>query len=89
MKYVDIVLLRPATLPQVIAEVMEIGLLRTATITLIITDDMLVEVDLGQKIPIILPLSIGEHEFMLKVEVYKGIIPAIIRPITKVAVVDC
>ena len=44
--------------------------LRTATISLVNTEDiivmMLVEVYLGHKIPVTLPLEIGEHELILK-----------------------
>ena len=53
MKDMYIGLFRPATLPQVIAEVPKIGLLRLSTIPLVITENiilvMLVEVDPGHK----------------------------------------
>ena len=56
----DIGLLRPATIPQVITEVVDIGILIPATITQVITEDMLVEVDLGHNRPDTLLLEIGE-----------------------------
>ena len=69
MKDMDIGLLIPTTLPIVITEVMNIGLLRPATLPLIIVDVfivvMLVEVDLGNKIPVTVYLTILEQEFML------------------------
>ena len=62
MKEVDIGILRPATINQVISEVTGIGILRPTTLTLLIAEDiivvMLVEVDLGQKIPATLTLEI-------------------------------
>ena len=58
-KEVDIFLMRPATIPQVTAEVVVIGLLIPATITLVIADNMLVEVDICHKKPATLPLTIG------------------------------
>ena len=50
---------------------------------------MLVEVNIDHKIPDTLPLAIGEQELMLKGEVYIGLRPATIPPITNVNVVDC
>ena len=50
---------------------------------------MLVDMDIGHKIPATLSLEIGEQEFMLKGDVTIGLITATITPITKVAVVDC
>ena len=46
----DIGILIPATIPQVISEAVDIYILRPSTIPLIIVEDMLVEVDLGHKI---------------------------------------
>ena len=50
---------------------------------------MLVEVDLGHKIPDNLPLSIGGKKLMLKGEADIGLRPATIPPITNMNVVDC
>ena len=50
---------------------------------------MLVEVDLGHKIPATLPLKIGEQDLMLKGELNIGLIQATIPPINKMTVVDC
>ena len=50
---------------------------------------MLVDIDIGHKIPETLYLEIGEQEFMLKLEVDIGLRPDIISPITQVNVVDC
>ena len=50
---------------------------------------MLIEVDLGHKIPETLPLTIRTHELMLKGEADIGLRPATITPITKVDGVDC
>ena len=43
---------------------------------------MLVEVDLGHKRPVNLPLAIVEQELMLKGEIYIGIRPDNLLPIT-------
>ena len=88
-KDVDVGLLRPSTIPQVIAEVVDIGLLRPSTLPQVILEDILVEVDIGHNLLATLPFVIGEQYFMLKVEVYIGIIPATIPPIIKLTVVDC
>ena len=65
MKYLDIGLLRPATLPQVITEVVYIGILIPATLPLVILEDMIVvmllEMDLGNKRPATVPIKIGEQ----------------------------
>ena len=61
-KVVDLSLLIPATPPEVIEEVVYIGQVLPATINILITKDMLIEVDLGNKIPATLPLAIGEQE---------------------------
>ena len=78
----EIGLLRLAKFTQVITEVVEIGILRPATLHLVITEDMLVDVDLGIKIPHTLPI-------MLKREVDIGIRPVTLPTITKVTVVYC
>ena len=52
-------------------------------------EDMFIEVYLGHKRLENINLATRKLDLILKGEVYKGIIPAIIRPITKVAVVDC
>ena len=58
----DIGILIPATLTQLILEVVDIGPLRPAILTLVIAEDiievMLVEVDLFDKIPYTIPLII-------------------------------
>ena len=59
IKEVDIGILRPATLPQVTVEVVHIGPLRPANLPQVIMEDILVEADLGHKIPATLPLTIG------------------------------
>ena len=51
MKDVEISLLISATIPQLIPEVVDIGLLRPGNIPLVTAEDMLVEVDLGHKRP--------------------------------------
>ena len=50
---------------------------------------MLVEVYLGHKIPATLPLTNGEQYLIMKGEVYIGLIPATIPPVTKANMVDC
>ena len=50
-KVVDIGLLRPSTLTEVIVEVMDVGLFIIDTLPLIIAEDVLVDVDLGHKRP--------------------------------------
>ena len=69
MKEVDIGILRLDTINQVISEVTGIGILRPTTLTLLIAEDiivvMLVEVDLGHKIPDTIPLVIRGKELML------------------------
>ena len=47
----DIGLLRPSTLTEVIVEVMDVGLFIIDTLPLIIAEDVLVDVDLGHKRP--------------------------------------
>ena len=60
MKDIDMGILIPVTLPQIIAEVADIDILIPSTIYLVITEDiivvMLLEVDLGYKIPATIPL---------------------------------
>ena len=93
MKEVDIGFLRPATITQVIAEVVGIGILRPSTIPLVITEYilvvMLVEVDIGHNRSDTLTLEIWEQDFMLKVEVDIGIRPYTLPPITPVTMVYC
>ena len=88
MKDVDIGILIPATLHQIITEVVDIGLFRPSTITLLIVEDiiivMLVEVDIFHKRPETTPLEIGEQELMLKGEVGIGLRPATLPLITYV-----
>ena len=48
-----------ATLPQVITEIVDVGQVLPATLSLLITEDMLIDRDLGHKIPATLPLAIG------------------------------
>ena len=86
-KDTEICLLRPATITEVNAEVVDIILLRSATLPIVITEDMLVEADLGHKRPSTLHLEIREHEFMLKGEVDIGLRPSTINPATKLTVV--
>ena len=67
-------LLIPATLTLVIAEVVDIGFLRISTLPVINAGNiivvMLVEVNLGHKIPFTIPLEIVEQELILKGEIY-------------------
>ena len=51
VKVVDRVLLRPATLTQVIVEVVDIGQVWPANINLLLNEDMLIKLDIGHKIP--------------------------------------
>ena len=66
-------------------EVVDIGILRPATL---FVEDMLVQVDLGNKIPAPITLAIGEQALMLKEEVDIGIRPSTIPTITNATVVD-
>ena len=50
---------------------------------------ILVDLDLGHKIPATLPLVILEHVLVLKGEVEIGLIPATLTTTTHVAVIDC
>ena len=88
MKFVGIGLKRPATLPRLIADVADIGQVRSATINLIIVEDMLIEVDIGHKIPATILLKIREQGLMLKGELDIGLQQANIPPLTKVNVAD-
>ena len=69
-----------------------IGILIPATLTQVIAENilvsMMVEVDIVQKNPATLPLAIREQEFMLKVEVDKGLRQDTLSPITQVTLVD-
>ena len=89
MKVSDIGLNRTDTPPLVIDEVVELGQVLPSTLPLIITEDMLIEVDLGHKIPVTLPLEIREHGLMLKGEADIGLRLDTINPITKVNVLYC
>ena len=73
VKIVDISLLRPATLTQLIAEVMDIGQVLPATLTLIIAEDVLIYVDIFHNRSSPLTISIREQDFMLKEEVDIGL----------------
>ena len=64
----DIGILRLGTITQVIADVVDLGILRPATILLIIVENMLIEVDLGHQIPANITLTIRDQELMLKRE---------------------
>ena len=86
-KDVGIGLLRPATLHQVITEVVDRGLLRPGTLPIIIVEDMLTEIDLGYKRPTNILIAVGEQELMLKLQVDTGLIPATIPHITIVTMV--
>ena len=59
IKIVDICIKRPANLPQVITEVLDIGQVWPATLPLVIVEDMLIKVDIYNKIPDTLPLAIS------------------------------
>ena len=64
----DIGILRLGTITQVIADVVDLGILIPATILLIIVENMLIEVDLGHQIPANITLTIRYQELMLKRE---------------------
>ena len=49
-KCVYIILLRPYNIPKLIVGVVDVGILRLASLCVAIVEDMLVEVDLGHKI---------------------------------------
>ena len=53
-------LTRPAALPQVIAEVVDVGQVGPDTLPLLIAEDLLIEVDLGHKRTATIPLEIWE-----------------------------
>ena len=89
MKVSDIDLNRPDTPPLVIDEVVELCQVLPATLPLIITEDMLIEVDLGNKIPVTHPLEMREHGLMLKGAADIGLRLDTINPITKVNVLYC
>ena len=59
LKVVGIGLKRPVTLPQSIAEFLDVGQVWPDTLPLVIAEDMLIEVDLGHNIPSTIPLEIG------------------------------
>ena len=86
MKDMNIGLLRPENIPQLIAEFADISILILATIPLVIMENiilvMLVEVDIGHNIPYTLPLAIGEQSLMLKGKVDIGLRPDTLTPIT-------
>ena len=93
MKDADIGLLRPATIPQLTAEVVDIDILILSYLPFVSADDIIlvtvVEVDIGHKRPANLYLSIREHALVLKGEVDIGIKPYNLTPIIKASVVDC
>ena len=70
MKVVDIGIKIPSNIPQVIYEVADIGQVLPATLTLVIMEDVLIELYICHKIPATLTLSIGERYLMLKGEMY-------------------
>ena len=67
---------------------MDIYILRPATPIQLIGEDIVVEVDEGQKRPATHALAIGEQELMLKGYVYIGIRPDTIPLTTKGTMVD-
>ena len=87
VKVLHICIKRPAPLHQVIAGIVDLGQVLPATIHLAIVEDMLIHVNIGHKRPATLPLSIGEHDLMLKGEVDIGLRPSTITLVTKVSVV--
>ena len=62
VKVVDIGIKIPATLTQVTAEFVDVVQVWPSTITLVIEEDILIEVDIGHKIPDNLPLAIRKHK---------------------------
>ena len=58
MKFMDMGLKRTATLPQVITEVVELGQVLPSTMTLLIEEDMLIEVNIVRKRPATLPIAV-------------------------------
>ena len=68
---------------------MDVGILRPATINLVIVEDMLVDVYIGNKKPSTLPLAIKEQYLKLKGEVNIDLITATIDLINKVIMLDC
>ena len=101
IKYVDLGLLRPSTLPLEITDFIivvtmvevDLGLKILATLSLeiveFITLVLMVEVELGLKRQATILLEIMEQELMLTGEVGIGTITATLTPKTQVAVVDC
>ena len=101
MEDVEIGLLRPATLPLTIAEVIilvkmievDLGHKRPSAISLAIVEFiilmLMVEGELGLKRPAILPLAIVEQEFMLLGEVDIGLRPATLPCASQEVVVYC
>ena len=81
--------MRPATPPLVITVVVDIVLLIPVTITRVIVEDMLVELDTSHKRQAPLPIGIREQELMLKEQMNVGLRTSIITTINKVTVVDC
>ena len=64
MKVMEIGIKRPETIPQVIADVMDAGQVWPFTLTLVITEDILMEVNLGCKRPATLPIEISKQQLM-------------------------
>ena len=58
VEVVDIGLLRPSTITHKLAEVVYIGQVWPATLPLVITKDILIDVDIGHKIPATITLEI-------------------------------
>ena len=71
---------RPATLSQVITEVVDVGQVWPATLLLVIAEDMFIEVDLGHKRPSTFSLEIGEEWLVCKGEVDISLWPATTPP---------
>ena len=89
VKVVYIGIKRPLNLPQVLSEVMNVGQVLPATLPLIIAENMLISVDLGNNRPAALPIATRKQELMLKGGLDIGLIPSNIYPITKFKAVDC
>ena len=89
MKVVDIGIKRSANLTQLIADVVNLGQVLSATIHLVIVEDMLIEVDPYHKRPSAITLTDNRQEYMFKGEMYIGLIPETNTSITEVNVVDC
>ena len=101
MEDVDIGLLGPATVYLVNAEFIIVVMMvevylrinRTATLSIELVEFIVllltIEVKLGLNRPANIPPKIMEQELMLTGEVYIGLRPATISPITQAAMADC